>query len=266
MISIFSLLLIISLSILITRIATIALLHTGLSRESARFQARSAFTGVGFTTSESEKVVNHPVRRRILLLLMLLGNAGVATAMSSLIVTFINPDKGSDIWVKMALLLFGLLLLWTLAQSKWIDRHIYRIVNKALKKYTTLQIRDYASLLQLTEGYRVTEFQVRNLDWLANKKLKESQLRQEGVIVLAINREDGVFLGAPHGDTEIHPKDTLILYGRTEDLNRLDKRHKGTSGDKDHNQAVDKQKKVISEEKREDEEVWQEGGKASGNS
>jgi len=94
MVSIFSLLLIISLSILITRIATIALLHTGLSRESARFQARSAFTGVGFTTAESEKVVNHPVRRRILLLLMLLGNAGVATAMSSLILTFIGKGQG----------------------------------------------------------------------------------------------------------------------------------------------------------------------------
>jgi len=38
------------LSLLITRIATIALSVTGLSRETARFQARSAFTGVGFTT------------------------------------------------------------------------------------------------------------------------------------------------------------------------------------------------------------------------
>lgn len=44
----------------ITRIATIALTHTGLSRQTARFQARSAFTVVGYTTSESEKLVNHP--------------------------------------------------------------------------------------------------------------------------------------------------------------------------------------------------------------
>lgn len=64
MLSIVSLLLILTLSILITRIATVALTHTGLSREAARFQARSAFTDVGFTTSESEKVVNHPERRR----------------------------------------------------------------------------------------------------------------------------------------------------------------------------------------------------------
>ena len=63
MISIVTLLLVLTLSILLVRIATVALTHTGLSRESAKFQARSAFTDVGFTTSESEKVVNHPIRR-----------------------------------------------------------------------------------------------------------------------------------------------------------------------------------------------------------
>jgi len=55
------------------------------------------FTGVGFTTSESEKVVSHPVRRRILLMLMLLGNAGIVTAVSSLIVSFVDIKLGSTI-------------------------------------------------------------------------------------------------------------------------------------------------------------------------
>jgi Trk K+ transport system NAD-binding subunit len=63
MFSILTLLIVLTLSILVTRIATVALTHTGLSRQSARFQARSAFTGVGFTTRESEKMVNHPLQR-----------------------------------------------------------------------------------------------------------------------------------------------------------------------------------------------------------
>lgn len=93
---ILSLLLVVSISILITRVATVALTHTGLSREAARFQARSAFTGVGFTTQESEKVVNHPVRRRVVLGLMLVGNAGIVTAVSSLILTFTRLEGGSS--------------------------------------------------------------------------------------------------------------------------------------------------------------------------
>ena len=48
MFAVVTLLLVLVLSILITRVATVALTHTGLSRQTARFQARSALTGVGF--------------------------------------------------------------------------------------------------------------------------------------------------------------------------------------------------------------------------
>ena len=67
------------LSLLITRLASTALMLTGLSKEAARFQARSAFTGTGFTTHEAEKVVNHPVRRRVIALLMICRSAGLIT-------------------------------------------------------------------------------------------------------------------------------------------------------------------------------------------
>ncbi|NOK57506.1 MAG: potassium transporter TrkA [Chloroflexi bacterium AL-W] len=105
MLAIISLLLVITISIVITRIATIALTHTGLSKESARFQARSAFTGAGFTTNESESVVNHPIRRRIVLLLMLLGNAGIVTAVSSLILTFVNQSGPQSTFLNIVVLI-----------------------------------------------------------------------------------------------------------------------------------------------------------------
>lgn len=54
MTAVLTLLVVILESMVITRIATIALMATGMTRESARFQARSALTGVDFTTSESE--------------------------------------------------------------------------------------------------------------------------------------------------------------------------------------------------------------------
>ena len=68
MVAVLTLLLILIVNIALTRIATVALVHTGLGRETARFQACSAFTGVGFTTSEAEGIVSHPVRRRIVLM------------------------------------------------------------------------------------------------------------------------------------------------------------------------------------------------------
>jgi hypothetical protein len=67
-----------------TRIAATALALTGLSREAARFQVRSAFTGTGFNTREAEKVVDHPVRRQIIMLLMIARSAGVVSIIISL--------------------------------------------------------------------------------------------------------------------------------------------------------------------------------------
>jgi len=253
MISIVSLLVVLTLSILVTRIATVALTHTGLSRESAKFQARSAFTGVGFTTNESEKVVNHPLRRRILLLLMLLGNAGVVTAVSSLILSFVNLNQSEAMLWRVVLLVTGLVVLWTFAASQWVDRHLSNLVSKALKRYTNLKIRDFAKLLHLAGEYQVTELQVNSGDWLAGRTLAELGLRKEGIMVLGVTRADGRFLGAPDGETEIKDDDVLILYGRSEVMIDLDQRQHGFTGNMAHQQKIVDQKKIEREEKKMDE-------------
>ena len=77
------LIVILTFFVLITKIASEAFIHTGLSKQSAKFQARFAFTGVGFTTQEAE-IVNHPGRRRIILSMMLIGNVGEISAIASL--------------------------------------------------------------------------------------------------------------------------------------------------------------------------------------
>src|ERR687886_1043647 len=96
-------------SLLIARVGAVALTLTGMSREASRFQARSAFFGVGFTTAEAESVVGHPVRRRIIGWLILLGNAGVVSVLGTLIISF-GGDR-SDTLLRVAILAVGLVLL-----------------------------------------------------------------------------------------------------------------------------------------------------------
>ncbi len=232
---------------------TSALAHTGLARESARFQARSAFTGAGFTTNESEKAVQHPVRRRIVLFLMLLGNAGFVAAVSSLILSFVGDDRdASQFWWRIALLAAGLGLLWMLAQSEWVDRHLCRWIDWALKRYTRLEVRDYASLMHLAGDYRIVELRVRSDDWLAGRTLARTRLRAEGIDVLGIQRREGLYLGAPTPETEILPDDTLLLYGRISALEKLDARRADRGGDEEHREAVAEEAVVEREEARED--------------
>jgi len=249
-----SLLTVISLSLLITRIATVALALTGLSRESAKFQARSAFTGVGFTTNEAEQVVSHPVRRRILMLLMLLGNVGVITTISSLILTFLNTVSNQQWLVRSLILGTGLVVLWILATSKWIDRYLSRLINWALQRWTRLNVQDYASLLRLSGDYTVMEMEVQPDDWLADRELGELGLRQEGVVVLGIQRENGRYVGAPKGHTHICPGDVLILYGRLPLLNELDQRGADWTGEQSHQKAVAQQQRNLVQQDREEAE------------
>jgi K+/H+ antiporter YhaU regulatory subunit KhtT len=252
MAGVITVILIVIFSILITRIASIALTHTGLSSESSKFQARSAFTGVGFTTSESEKVVNHPVRRKILLILMIMGNAGIVGGVASLIMGFTGVEEGVETWVKITILVAGIIILWNLANSRWVDRQLSIVIDKVLKKYSKLEVKDYESLLHLSGDFRISEIPVEKHHWLSGKELKECRLRAEGLNVLAVTRKDGTFLGAPDGKTKIENGDSLIVYGRADALIKLERRNKGMSGDKDHKSMVNEQRKVIRTERKED--------------
>ena len=260
MIAVISLLVALTLSLLIVRVATVALVATGLSRESARFQARSAFSGVGFTTSEAEAVVNHPVRRRIVMVLMLLGNLGVATIAGTAMVSVLKFDAahGDSPWglvIPLGLLLGGLAALWIVASSEWIEQHLNRVISLALRKYTHLNVQDYHALLHFGQGYGVGELQVEPTDWLVNRTLIQLALPQEGVLVLGVQRRDGPFIGAPRGDTLIQAYDTLLLYSRLEKIAELDNRKIGRSGDAEHAAACYVQDRIEETEDAEDRAV-----------
>ena len=249
---IISLLVVVTLGLLITRIATVALTFTGLSRDSARFQARSAFTGVGFTTSESEGILEHPVRRRIIMILMLMGNAGFVTAVSSLMLVFLQTGNQTSMPLKWRILLLvcGLVLLWAVASSKWIDRQMSRIIAWALAKWTSLDIKDYPALLRLSSGYSVSELKVNKGDWVAGKSLLELRLADEGIHILGVRRADGEYIGAPTGSTYIRGGDTLVIYAQVAHLAELERRRADRNGDEAHEQRVTEQQTILQQQQR----------------
>ena len=224
-----------------------------MCRASARFQARSAFTGTGITTAESEKIVTHPVRRRIVLLLMLFGNAGVAAVLTSLILAFVGEETGRILTTKIVLLISGIVTLWFIASSHWVDRQLSKLIERALSRYTNLEVRDYANLLHLAGEYKVSEMHVDAEDWLANRNLRELKLRDEGLLVLGIERISGEFIGAPNGNTMLEAGDNVIIYGRDSTVAELSQRQRGVIGDREHLQEVSKTERVREAEKRLDE-------------
>lgn len=238
MLAVLSLLVVMALGFVVTRVATVALTLTGLSQESARFQARSAFTGCGFTTAEAEAVVGHPVRRKIVLVLMQLGSYGFVGAAATLFLSFVNVPDQRALLLRSGVLFGGCLLLVLVARSAWIERRLARLIGAVLRRVTDLDVRDYHSLLRLSEGFAISELSVEPEDWLAHRSLAELNLLGEGITVLSIRRADGDHVAVPHGATVVVPGDLLLLYGHADAIARLDERKAGRAGEVEHARAV----------------------------
>lgn len=242
MFSVLALLIALFVGLLVTRVATAVLVATGMSRQYAKFQARSAFTGVGFTTSEAEDVVNHPVRRRVVMMLMLLGNLGIATLVVTLFQTFTNASSSTEGFVRLTAVVCGLMVIWWLSSSQAFDNLIRRMMQRFIHGESGVALRDYAGLLQVAHDYDIGELSVRDGDWLAGKTLARLKLNDEGVIILGVER-DGGYDGTPRGDYEIQPGDLLVLYGRSDVLRDLDNRRAGLSGELTHIDRVAEQRR-----------------------
>ena len=176
--------------------------------------------------------------------LMFLGNAGFITVISSLVLTFVSTSSPGDGLSRLFYLLIGIGVLWLLASNRAFNRILTRLVRKALRRWTDLDLQDYARLLHFKDKYQVTKIEVNEDSWLANKKLKELQLTNEGIAVLGIERRDRIYLGAPYGNTYIYPQDTLIVYGRKTALVELDVRTEGIEAEQAHQKAVLIQRKI----------------------
>lgn len=231
MAAVLTLVVVVTIGLIVTRVATVALTMTGMSLQHARFQARSAFTGTGFTTSEAEAVVNHPARRRIVMVLMLVSGAGAVSVLGALVLSFAGVDStmgGLQRAVVIVLALAG--LLW-LARSGPVDRNLRRVIERLLRRYTDFDVRDYAALLHLRGRWRVVQLPVRDEDWVTSRPLGQLRLPEEGVAVLGVERDDDTWIGAPAEDLHLQAGDVVVLYGREAMLDDIAARLHGDEGD-----------------------------------
>ena len=247
------LLIIVSLSLVIVRAGAIALEKTGLSRQSAMFQSPSAFMLVGFTTDESEHVVNHPVRRRIIRTLMLVGFGAATGTLGTFVVALAGPDEG-DISrpLKLSMLAGGLVVIWIVYKLEPFERLLEAVLRKALESGTELHIVDFEEMLRVHKGYTIANLPIDDDGWMVARTLRELELAGEGVLVLSITRENGVVLGTPASSTRLQIGDRILCYGLEEDLARLGIRSAGAAGDPAHELAKKRQRLRLVEERVED--------------
>ncbi|MBD3427058.1 MAG: potassium transporter TrkA [Candidatus Omnitrophica bacterium] len=254
MIALFTLFAVIILSITVIRIGAAALELTGLSDEVASFQAQSAFSGAGFTTTEAESVLKNPVRRRIIRILILLGSAGMTSSIATFILTFVG-QSGENIAKRAGILALGLLLIFFLTRSRLLYWGMKKIIKRFLQRYTRLRIYDYREILGLSKGYNICQINVKPDSWMVGKPLEELDLDSEGILILSITRRENgdlKFVGVPEKGTVIRAGDLLTCYGRGDASKKLSQRNKGPEGDEEHREEVEEEKKLSDERKKQE--------------
>lgn len=251
MTAVISFLAVLSISLLIVRIAGVALTVTGMPREAARFEARSAWSGTGFTTSQSERIIRHPVRRKIVTFLILLRNAGLIGAASTLFLSVANIQDSQENAVKVALLIGGVLMLWFIAGNWWVDKVLSNCIAWLLHKFTDLGTHNRAVLLHLGGSFTIQELSVESTSWLCGKSISKLDLKEEGILLLGIDRKSKDFLGVPAEHIEIKKGDNLMLYGRSKALEDLARRKSDPEGESAREDAKKERKEDEAKQEKE---------------
>ena len=206
-----SLLIILTVFFFVTRLGAIALRMTGMPERVARFQCLSALSGAGYTTSESEMIVNYPVRRRIIALLIVAGNVGLLSLSATFIVSLLNTEGAPEAVASQVGWLAGaIVIVWVLMLNPWVDRVLCGVMGRLLASTTSLGQRRYLRVLQVCDGISIAEHyhHAPKLETVAALRLGDFDLR-----LLTVLRSDGETLTEPSGDTVLSFGDRLVLYG-----------------------------------------------------
>jgi hypothetical protein len=204
------------ISALVVKVGTVALTMTGVDRRKAAFQAKSAFTNTGWTTREAELIMAHDQRRRIVGAMMVLGYAGFASVIATLIASLGQRDV-IGLFRSLAVLAVAILFIYLLARWRGLDRHLTAEIEKRLRQTTNLKVASFEEALLLADGYGVVEVYVAEDSEIAHKSIGELRLRARGMAVLAIDRA-GQIIPAPDAETVLLPGDRLVCYGKVKSI------------------------------------------------
>jgi len=219
--------LVIVLYIVIADVFTILFRLTGMTEEMARLQVISLLTNSGFTTKESEIILETRTRRNLAKVIMIFGYAFSATIVSSIVTAFISLGFSSIAfsytWI---LLLFILFMLFTIVRKIkfvkkkmdwWIESFCYKHILKE-ENNTIVVLEEYGDVVVATVVLRNVP------DCIRNKTLIENEInKKHEIMVLLIKKADGTVERA-HADTILMKDDMVMVLGKRRNITKLFKR------------------------------------------
>ena len=194
-----------AVSLTIVRAAGVALRVTGVPQPIARFQAVSALTGAGYTTLESETLMRHPVRRRILMILMLTGHLGLVSLASTVIVAVAAADGIGGATAQIAALLASVGAVYALAASSKLDEAMCEMIRRMMQRWNWLAEADATTIYVHGSGKEVTEHVVTENVAISAASIPVHLLAADNLV------------NPPNDEVRLSRGDTVLCFGTPED-------------------------------------------------
>lgn len=195
---------------------------TGLTDEKARFQVISLITSTGFTTKESELIVNHKTRRRLAQYVMILGYIGMATIISFIAQiirdVLLKSFSAFDIVICIIVLMALFYFLKHPKIGQYLDSFIEKIIIKNQNK--SMAKRTFWTLVKRKHGYGIYNIFIDESSFLVGRSILESNLRENEIQILNIDK-GSEFISFPRAEYVIEISDNLTVYGKIENITKI---------------------------------------------
>lgn len=207
--------------IIISDIITVFFRLTGMTEERARFQVISLLTNSGFTTQESEAVVNSTMRRRLATGTMLFGYCFTVTILSATFNVFMNLSKTelSSILVAFPMLIVVLVTFMFLRRASFFKRRFDHVIESLANQIMfgrntnqLLLVEEYGEMV-LAHIYLHTVPDILKDTTLGNANLAAKYQ----LAVMIVKPKKGEAYQA-HADTVLQTHDTVMVLGKRKNI------------------------------------------------
>jgi len=213
------LLIAILVSFIVVRIGGFALQLTGIEPDVARFQALSAFSGTGFTTREAERVVGHKTRRRIVTILIILGNAGMVTVIATLVASFTQVSGYTWFFIRLAIIIGGIFILYQLIIRSNVGQRILDWLQRPVMNQILREASAVEEIFHVEKDWAISLVLIREKS--RGIGLSVADITTEGEIeVLGIDRV-GTYLTRPNREEKIAKGDRLLVYANRKSVKQI---------------------------------------------
>ncbi|MEW9108180.1 cation:proton antiporter regulatory subunit [Cytobacillus gottheilii] len=198
--------------LIVIEISAMLFEYTGLDKQISRFQATSMLTGTGFTTGESELIIDHPIRRKICGFLIFFGAFSLAVIISA-----ISNILADDFYTsKIAIIAGVLFILLLILKIPKIRKLLSKEMTHELEEKFDLQDMPMKDVFLMDEDDALVNYTIEDSSKY-NGKLAKELIQEFDLTVLFIKRGEKIIRNdILH--TSLHEGDILYLFGNQKEI------------------------------------------------